>query len=147
MMDHSGKQIAEKSASSAAPESTRRGAALVSPHGPAKQAEATDPLGLVGTVVAGGDIEFLARCFIEEFAAMGYDGEQIFELFRQPQYVAVHPVYRAKGEKGVRHLIGEVLAECGVFRVSESIAEEPPPPRSKLVQIEPWHASNEDDQP
>ena len=25
---------------------------------------------------------------------MGYDGEQILELFRQPRYVAVHPVYR-----------------------------------------------------
>ena len=118
---------------------------LVSTHGAAKKAEATDPLDLVGTVVPGGDIEFLARCFVEEFAAMGYDGEQILELFRQPQYVAVHPVYRAKGEEGVRRLIEEVLAECGVFRVSETITEESPPQRSKLAQIEPWRASNEDE--
>lgn len=112
-----------------------------------KKAEATDPLDLVGTVVPGGDVDFMARCFVEEFAAMGYDGDQIFELFQQPQYVGVHPVYRAKGEEGVRHLIREVLDECGVFRVSESITEEPPPPRSKLVQIELPGACNEDDRP
>lgn len=112
-----------------------------------KKAEATDPLDLVGTVVPGGDVDFLARCFVEEFAAIGYDADQIFELFRQPQYVGVHPVYRAKGEEGVRHLIGEVLAECGVFRVSESITEEPPPRRSKLVQIELPQFSNQDDRP
>jgi len=147
MMDHSGKQIPGQAEYGTACEPTPNGVTLVSPHGAAKQAEATDPLDLVGTVVPGGDIEFLARCFVEEFAAMGYDGEQIFELFQQPQYVGVHPVYRAKGEEGVRRLIGEVLAECGVFRVSESITEEPPPRRSKLVQIEPPHASNEDDRP
>ncbi len=89
-MDHSGKQILERSAPGAASESesTPRGvaqvsphgatpvspdgAALVSPHGAAKQAEATDPMDLVGTMVPGGDIELLARCFVEEFAAMGY---------------------------------------------------------------------------
>jgi hypothetical protein len=147
MMNDSRTQVPGKVESSAAAGSASSNVALVSPHGAAKQAEATDPLDLVGTVVPGGDIELLARCFVEEFAAMGYDGEQIFELFRQPQYVGVHPVYLAKGEEGVRHLIEEVLAECGVFRVTESIAEEPPPPRSKLAQIEPWHASNEDDQP
>ncbi|HJO05049.1 MAG TPA: hypothetical protein QGG47_13870 [Acidobacteriota bacterium] len=54
---------------------------LVAAHGSAKQAEPTDPMSLVGTSVPGGDVEFLARCFIEEYAAMGYDGEQILALF------------------------------------------------------------------
>ena len=134
-MDHPDKQV---------PEEQQRAGALVSNFGAAKQAEPTDPMDLVGTTVAGGDVEFLARCFIEEYAAMGHGGEQILELFRQPQYVGVHPVYRAKGEEAVRTLIGEVLAECGVFRVSESIIEEPPPRRSKLVQIEMSGTPDED---
>ncbi len=126
-MDHADNQVPEK----------QRGAGeLVSNFGAAKQAEPTDPMDLVGTMVPGGDVEFLARCFVEEYAAMGYDGEQILELFRQPQYAGVHPVYRAKGERAVRTLIEEVLAECGVFRVSESIIEKSPPRRSKLIQIE-----------
>ena len=126
-MDYPNKQVQEKQ---------RLSEELVSNFGAAKQAEPTDPLDLVGTMVPGGDVELLARCFVEEYAAMGYDGEQILELFRQPLYVGVHPVYRAKGEGAVRTLIEEVLAECGVFRVTESITEEPPARRSKLVQIE-----------
>ena len=137
-MGHPDKQI---------PEQPRLADELVSSFGAAKQAEPTDPLGLVGTVVPGGDVEFLARCFVEEYAALGYDGEQILELFRQPQYVGVHPVYRAKGEETVRALIAEILAECGVFRVTESIIQEPPPRRSKLVQIEMPGTSDEDGQP
>ncbi len=129
------------------PEKQRRSDELVSNFGAAKEAEPTDPLDLVGTKVPGGDVELLARCFVEEYAAMGYDGEQILELFRQPQYVGVHPVYRAKGEGAVRALIEEVLAECGVFRVSESIIEEPPARRSKLVQIEMPGTPDEDGQP
>ena len=109
--------------------------ALVADHGSSKQAEPEDPLDLVGTVVPGGDLEVLARCFIEEFAAMGYDGDRIFELFRHPQYVAVHPVYRAKGEAATRRLIDHVLAECGVFCVDESIRDESSCGDPGLVQI------------
>ncbi len=137
-MDHPAKQVPEKQHCSDE---------LVSNFGAAKQAEPTDPLDLVGTMVPGGDVEFLARCFVEEYAAMGYDGEQILELFRQPQYVGVHPVYRAKGEGAVRALIEDVLAECGVFRVTESIIEELPPRRLKLVQIDMPGAPDEDGQP
>ncbi len=109
---------------------------LIADHGSSKQAEPGDPLDLVGTVVPGGDLEVLARCFIEEFAAMGYEGDRILELFRQPQYVAVHPVYRAKGETATRRLIDDVLAECGVFCVDESIPDEPSSGEPGLVQIQ-----------
>lgn len=66
---------------------------------------------------------------------MGYGGAQILALFRDPRYVAVHPVYRSKGEEALRGLIHEVLAECGVFRVSESVSEKRPHNQSELVQI------------
>lgn len=108
---------------------------LVADHGSSKQAEPEDPLDLVGTIVPGGDLEVLARCFIEEFAALGYNGDRLLELFRQPQYVAVHPVYRAKGEAATRRLIDNVLAQCGVFCVSESIPDESASGEPGLVQI------------
>ena len=117
---------------------------LVATHGAAKQAEAADPLDLVGRRVPGGDIDVLARCFIEEFAAMGYGCDQILELFRQPQYIALHPAYRAKGEAAIRDLIQEVLADCGVFRVSGPVPDEPSDPCPEFVQIELPRPDNED---
>ena len=65
-------------------------------------------------------------------------------MFRQPQYIAVHPVYRAKGEEAVRTLIQEVLADCGVFRVTGRGLEGPSDPCSELVQIELPRPDNED---
>ncbi len=119
---------------------------LVALHGSHKQAEASDPLALAGTKVPGADVDELLRCFIEEYAAMGYAADQILELFRQPQYAAIYPAYLRLGEEAVRARIAAVLEECGVFRVTARHAEsaaEPP----KLVQIEPRHGSHEDEQP
>ena len=114
---------------------------LVSDHGAAKQAEPTDPMDLVGAVVPGGDLDQFARCFIEEFAGMGFDGEEILALFRQPEYVGLHPIYQIKGEESVRRMIAEVLDDCGVFRVTE-VAAEPARGAKKLFQIEePTRAS------
>ena len=119
---------------------------LVAPHGSHKQAEPSDPLALVGTRVPGGDVDELLRCFIEEYAAMGFGAQEILELFRQPQYAAIHPAYLRLGEKAVRARIAAVLEECGVFRVTAQHAEsaaEPP----KLVQIGRPHGFREDGQP
>lgn len=129
-----------------APEESSHDGELVADHGAAKQAEPTDPMDLVGTVVPGGDVLYLARCFIEEFAAMGYGGEKILDLFRDPQYVAVHPVFRSLGEDGVRELVEQVLRECGVFRVTETVSTESEPRPSELIQIEKPCAPSEDDQ-
>jgi len=117
---------------------------LVAPHGSQKQAEPNDPLALVGTRVPGGDIEYLLRCFIEEYAAMGLGAREILELFRQPQYAAIHPAYLRLGEQAVRATIAAVLEECGVFQVTArqtEVAAEPP----RLVQIKPSDGSREDE--
>lgn len=119
---------------------------LVAPHGSRKQAEPSDPLALVGTKVPGGDVDELLRCFIEEYAAMGFDAQEILELFGQPQYAAIHPAYLRLGEEAVRAKIVAVLEECGVFRATVRNAEsatEPP----KLVQIERPNGFREDEQP
>jgi hypothetical protein len=114
----------------------------VADHGARKQTEATDPLELKGAVVPG-NVDYLARCFIEEFAFMGRDGAAILELFRDPCYVAVHAIYRRRGEEAVRRLIDEVLAECGVLKVTVQTPRHRRP--RKLVQIEaPGSAARED---
>lgn len=92
-------------------------ASLVADHGSHKQAEPTDPLEGMASIVPG-DGDYLARCFVEEFASMGYDGDAILELFRDPRYLAVHAIWEHRGEDEVRELVGEVLAECGVMRVT-----------------------------
>lgn len=127
-----------------APAGIHRGAAatteapqgpLVAEHGSAKQAEPTDPLQLTGTAVAGGDPDYLARCLVEELAGMGHGADEILSVFRDPGYLAPHAFYRLRGDAAVRDLIEEVLAECGVFRVTEH-RREPTPRCPKLYQIE-----------
>ena len=112
-------------------------------HGSAKVAEPTDPLDLVGTLVPGGEIDELARSLIEEYAAMGYDAKRILELFRQPDYLAVHSVYRIRGEDAVCRLIDGVLAECGVFRVTE--VDSAPPVSACPPQPIPLPTASEDE--
>jgi hypothetical protein len=102
-------------------------------HGSRKRPEAGDPLELKGNVVPG-DGDYLARCFVEEFAAMGHDAAAILELFRDPRYAAVYAVYRRRGEQAVRRLICDVLAECGVLQVTVTTPDRPP--SSRLAQIE-----------
>lgn len=106
---------------------------LVADHGAQKQAEPTDPLEPMASVVPG-DADTLARCFVEEFALMGYDGEAILELFRDPRYLAVHAIWERRGEEAVRELVDEVLAECGVMQVTVETPRRRRP--RKVAQIE-----------
>ena len=96
---------------------------LVTEHCAAKQAEPTDPLELRGTAVPGGDPELLARCLVEELAAMGHSPEEIHALFRNPAYRAAHAYYQLRSDGAVRELIAAVVGECGVFRVTEVHAD------------------------
>ncbi len=74
-----------------------------------KRLEPEDPMALVGVAIERGpDDEALtemARCFVEEFARMGWSGERILRLFRNPFYRGPHQILRRKGEEFVRSLI------------------------------------------
>lgn len=129
---------------------------LVAEHGAHKAAEPADPLELVGTRLPQGDSDYLARCFIEEYASIGFDGEQILALFRRPEYVAVHAYYRLCGEEAVVRLIADTLADCGVSRFSDAAPASAAPvtglqtgPRKapKLVQIELPGGGPKEEQP
>ncbi len=74
-----------------------------------KPLDPEDPMALVGVVLEGGpDDEALtemARCFVEEYARMGWSGERIMRLFRNPFYRGPHQILRSKGEDFVLGII------------------------------------------
>ncbi len=88
------------------------------PSGADKRAEADDPMELVGVTYAVGSPEEadreLARCFVEEYALMGWDAERIRRLFLNPLYGGPHAIATRRG-KG---FVDEVVRT--VFRPEES---------------------------
>lgn len=77
-----------------------------------KPLEPEDPLALVGVVLERGPddgaLTEMAWCFVEEYARMGWSGERIMRLFRNPFYRGPHQILRMKGEDFVRGLIETV---------------------------------------
>lgn len=76
---------------------------------PKNEFDLEDPLALAGVALPGDRTEDMARCFIEEYAGMGYGRDQILRFFQDPFYVATHQVWRAKGRSTVEHWIDHVL--------------------------------------
>ncbi len=74
-----------------------------------KPLEPEDPMALVGVQLEQGPddnaLTEMARCFVEEYARMGWSGERILRLFRNPFYRGPHQILRTKGEDFVRSLI------------------------------------------
>lgn len=80
-------------------------------HGRDKELGVEDPYALVGVrypVPEGidGDRE-VARCFVEEYALMGWTADRIRQLFTQPGYTGAYAIARRRG----MGLIDTVLAE------------------------------------
>ena len=77
-----------------------------------KPLEPEDPLALVGVVLERGPddgaLTEMAWCFVEEYVRMGWSGERIMRLFRNPFYRGPHQILRMKGEDFVRGLIETV---------------------------------------
>ena len=77
-----------------------------------KPLEPEDPMVLVGVGLERGPddqaLTEMAWCFAEEYARMGWSGERILRLFRNPFYRGPHRILRLKGEQFVRGLIESV---------------------------------------
>ncbi len=77
-----------------------------------KPLEPEDPMALVGVVLERGPddgaLTEMAWCFVEEYARMGWSGERIMRLFRNPFYRGPNQILRMKGEDFVRSLIETV---------------------------------------
>jgi hypothetical protein len=77
-----------------------------------KPAEPEDPMALVGVAMdRGPDEESLtemAWCFAEEYVRMGWSGERILRLFKNPFYRGPYQALQAKGEASVLQIIEAV---------------------------------------
>jgi len=82
-----------------------------------KQFESDDPFAFVAVrypVESERDQDLeMARCFIEEYALMGWPGTQIRLLFKSPLYAGPHAIYQKWGLEAVDELIK------GIFRIEE----------------------------
>lgn len=78
-----------------------------------KTFEADDPFELVGTTYPVHDGEAadreMTRCFVEEYALMGWSAERIRGLFESPVYTGTHAVLVRRGRGFVDSVIAEVL--------------------------------------
>jgi hypothetical protein len=77
-----------------------------------KPLEPEDPMAIVGVSLDRGPddqaLTEMAWCFVEEYVRMGWSGERILHLFRNPAYRGTHQILRAKGEEFVRGIIEKI---------------------------------------
>ena len=105
-------------------------------HPASREVMPDDPMTLCATPVEG-DPDLLIRAVVQEYAWMGWEAEQIADLFRDPFYPMLHGLRLALGEAGIRERIEAVLARCGVYRFRSTVHEEPDDAAPELVQIGP----------
>jgi hypothetical protein len=105
-------------------------------HPVTRPVEPDDPMSLHATP-APGDPEVMLRCLVQEYAWMGWGGEQILALFRDPCYPALHGLFHLYGEDGLRERLAALLGQIGVFRFRESVSDSPEPveAESQLVEL------------
>lgn len=91
-----------------------------------------DPLEMQAFEVPG-DPELMLRLLVEEYARIGRGADALLELARDPNFVALHGLWRLFGEKGLRARVERIVARCGIVRVRMTEAEHPP---GQLIQLE-----------
>ena len=79
---------------------------------PKKEFEPEDPLELVGVGLEEPPDEAalheMACSIVEEYMRMGWTGENIMRLFRNPTFHMTHNILRLKGEEYVQGLVASV---------------------------------------
>ena len=80
-----------------------------------------------------GDPELMLRLLVEEYARIGWGVDDVMQLARDPNYTAFYGLRRSLGEEVLRRRVAEILARCGVIRVT---ATETEPLSERLVQID-----------
>jgi hypothetical protein len=81
-----------------------------------KDFEPNDPFQPVAVSLAtpGYDgMEAMARCFVEEYALMGWPPERIFKLFTVPQFAGSYAVLQERGPDYIQKIIASVMGDDG----------------------------------
>jgi hypothetical protein len=100
--------------------------------GSTKPPEPDDPMQIRAEWMTG-DQRVMLECLIEEFAHMGWDENQIAQMFENPFFLAAHGLRKRFGRKAVRKCIRQTLQRCGVFRCA--ISKSKPTQKSQLVPV------------
>ncbi len=111
-------------------DATRNGTAKV--HPASREMLPDDPMEMHGFEVPG-DPNLMLRLLVEEYARIGWGAEAILQLARDPNYQAFHGLLQFFGEEELTAQIGQILAQCGVIRVT---TKETVPISERLVQLE-----------
>lgn len=99
-------------------------------HGSDKDAEADDPMELIGTP-APGDPEFMLRCFIEEYVRMGKTKEQLMSIFENSFYESANAMLERYGREAVEAMVDEVMTDhSGYEYETDVVRAEPTPSKS-----------------
>ena len=119
-------------------------------HPATRPAEADDPLSL-HAISLEGDPERMLHCVVQEYAWMGWGGEQILNLFRDPFYPALRELWDRYGEANLRERIAALIQQTGVFHFRVTIREELEPESEKgepeLIELgipAQWRAKGSD---
>ena len=85
---------------------------------PYKEADATDPMMLVGMEIPteNDTSRATATVFAEEFTRMGFEEAALMSVFQNPYYAGAHRAYRTLGEEAVRSIVREQLNLWGRLR-------------------------------
>lgn len=94
-------------------------------HPATRPVEPEDPMTLQATPVPGNPDDML-ECLVQEYAWMGWNAEQILNLFRDPFYPALYAFYEACGLERLRASVTAILGRTGVLRFSGEVNDEPP---------------------
>jgi hypothetical protein len=89
-----------------------------------REVEPDDPMELVANPVQG-DPEVMLQCLVQEFAWMGWDADQLLQLFHSPEYPVLNQLLAHYGPEQVRRRVESLLAETGVFRFQARVEEAP----------------------
>lgn len=76
-----------------------------------KPYESGDPLAPTAVTLPADweAVAYMGRCFVEEFARLGFRRNALMALFHNPFYQGPHLVYQQLGEGFVRSLIDEEM--------------------------------------
>jgi hypothetical protein len=102
-------------------------------HPATRAVELEDPLEMFATPVPG-EPGLMLQCLIQEYVSMGWNAQQILNLFRDPSYPALHSLLQAYGDTAIEEQIVALIEQTGVFRCEGAVIEEPEP-TEELVEL------------
>jgi hypothetical protein len=96
--------------------------------------EADDPMELMANQ-APGDPDVMFDCIVQEYAWMGWDADQLFQLFHDPDYPVLNQLRELFGEAELRRRLDRAVTGAGVFRVREVFEEALEPDEPELIEL------------